>query len=73
MGNSSRNRKPGKAGWRIAVAVIAGVLLACGLLITLDVRKVEVEKKVDRKAAKEKTMSNVAPALPVQPQQQDNN
>jgi hypothetical protein len=73
MGNSTRNRKRGKAGWRIAIAVIAGViLLACGLLITLDVRKVEVEKKVDRKAAQEKTMSNVAPALPVQPQPDNN-
>lgn len=72
MGNSSKNRKAGKSGWRIALAVIAGVLLACGLLITLDIRKVAVEKKVDRKAATEKTMSNVAPELPVQPQPENN-
>jgi len=72
MSNSTRNRKRGKAGWRIVIAVIAGVLLACGLLITLDVRKVEVEKKVDRKAAQEKTMSNVAPELPVRPQPDNN-
>jgi len=74
MGISNKSRKRGKSGWRIVIAIVAGVtLLACGLLITLDVRKVEVEKKVDRKSAKEKTMSNVAPALPVQPQQPDNN
>lgn len=73
MGNSIRNRRRGKSGWRIVIAVAAGVtLLACGLLITLDVRKVAVEKKVDRKAAKEKTMSNVAPELPVQPQPDNN-
>jgi flagellar basal body-associated protein FliL len=68
MGNSTRNRKRGKSAWRIVIAVIAGViLLASGLLITLDVRKVAVEKKVDQKAAKEKTMSNVAREFPVQP------
>lgn len=73
MGNSTRSRKRGKAGWRIAIAVIAGViLLACGLLITLDVRKVEVEKKVDQKAATKKTMSKVAPELPVQPPAENN-
>ena len=73
MGNSTKNRKRGKSGWRIVIALLAGVtLLACGL-ITLDVRKVAVEKKVDQKAAQEKTMSNVAPSLPVQPQQPDNN
>ena len=67
MGNSSRNRRRGKSGWRIAIAVVAGMtMLACGLLITLDVRKVAVEKKVDRKAAKEKTRSKVAPTLPLQ-------
>jgi uncharacterized protein HemX len=73
MGNSTKSRKRGKSGWRIVIAVIAVALLACGLLITLDVRKVAVEKKVDQKAAQEKTMSNVAPSLPVQPQQPDNN
>jgi hypothetical protein len=74
MGTSSRNRKRGKSGWRIVIAVIAGAaLLACGLLITLDVRKVAVEKKVDQKAAQEQTMSNVAPPLPVPPPQPDNN
>ena len=73
MGNSNKNRKRGKSGWRIVIAVVAGVtLLACGLLITLDVRKVAVEKKVDRKSAKEKTMSNVAPELPLQPQPDNN-
>jgi flagellar basal body-associated protein FliL len=73
MGNSNKNRKRGKSGWRIAIIVIAGVtLLACGLLITLDVRKVSVEKKVDRQSAKEKTLSNVAPELPLQPQPDNN-
>jgi flagellar basal body-associated protein FliL len=72
MGISSKNRKRGKSGWRIVIAVIAVTLLACGLLITLDVRKVAVEKKVDQKAAQEKTLSNVAPSLPVQPQPENN-
>jgi flagellar basal body-associated protein FliL len=72
MGNSTRNRKRGKSGWRIVIAVIAVTLLACGLLITLDVRKVAVEKKVDQKAATKKTMSKVAPELPVQPQPENN-
>lgn len=73
MGNSTRTRKRGKAGWRIVIAVIAGVtLLACGLLITLDVRKVAVEKKVDQKAAQEKTMSKIAPDLPVPPPTENN-
>lgn len=72
MGNSTRNRKRGNSGWKIALAIIAVTLLACGLLITLDVRKVAVEKKVDQKAAKEKTMSNIAPALPVPPPQDNN-
>jgi flagellar basal body-associated protein FliL len=72
MGNSNRNRKREKS-WRIAIAVIAGViLLGCGLLITLDVRKVAVEKKVDRKSASEKTMSKIAPELPVQPPAENN-
>ena len=73
MGNSNKTRKRGKSGWRIVIAVVAGVtLLACGLLIALDVRKVAVEKKVDRQSAKEKTMSKVAPELPVQPQPDNN-
>ena len=72
MGNSTRNSKRGNSGWKIALAVIAVTLLACGLLITLDVRKVAVEKKVDQKAAQEKTMSNIAPSLPVQPQPDNN-
>jgi flagellar basal body-associated protein FliL len=73
MGNSTRNRKREK-GWKIVIAVIAVViLLASGLLITLDVRKVAVEKKVDRKAATEKTMSKVAPPLPIPPPQPDSN
>ena len=74
MGNSTKNRKRGNAGWRIVIAIIALMLLACGLLITLDVRKVSVEKKVDQKAAQGKTMSKIAPDLPVPPPQpQDNN
>jgi hypothetical protein len=73
MGNSIKNRKRGRSGWRIAIIAIAGVtLLACGLLITLDVRKVAVEKKVDQKSATEKTMSKVAPELPLQPQPDNN-
>jgi hypothetical protein len=52
---------------------VAGVtVLACGLLITLDVRKVAVEKKVDRKSAKEKPMSKAAPTLPLQPEPDNN-
>jgi flagellar basal body-associated protein FliL len=72
MGNSTKSRKREKSGWRIVIAVIAVTLLACGLLITLDVRKVAVEKKVDQKAAQEKTLSNVAPPLPVPPPQDNN-
>jgi hypothetical protein len=73
MGNSTRERKREKSRWRIVIAVIAVTLLACGLLITLDVRKVADEKKVDRKAAQEKTMSNIAPDLPVPPPAPENN
>ena len=72
MGNSTKNRKRGKSGWRIVIAIIALMLLACGLLITLDVRKVSVEKKVDQKAAEGKTMSKIAPDLPV-PRPAENN
>ena len=73
MGNSNKNPKRGKSGWKIVIAVVAGVtLLACGLLIALDVRKVAVEKKVDQEAAKEKTMSHAAPTFPPL-QQRDNN
>ena len=72
MGNSTKNRKRGKSGWRIVVAIIALMLLACGLLITLDVRKVSVEKKVDQKAAQGKTMSKIAPDLPVPPPADNN-
>ena len=65
---SNRNKKRVQLRWTIALIILAvATLLASGVLITLDVRKVSVEKKVDQKAAEGKTLSKVAPELPVQP------
>ena len=49
-------------GWKIAIAVIA-VMLACGLLIALDVRKIAAEKKFEPKPSTTKT----TPSLPLPP------
>lgn len=74
MGISNRDRKRVQLRWTIALIIIAvATLLASGVLITLDVQKVSVEKKVDQKAAEGKTLSRVAPELPVQPPAPSNN
>ena len=62
----ARDRK--KSGWRIAVAVVVLSLLACGLLISLAVRKVAEEEKVERKFAPSKTLAKPAQTLPPLPQ-----
>lgn len=60
-----RYQRSKKAGWKIAVAVVAIVtVLSCGLLIALDVRKVGEEKKFERKFSRGKTMTTVAPTFP---------
>jgi len=55
-----RDQKKGR--WKIAVAVVAMALLSCGVLIALDVRKVAVEKKIERRFAPAKTLAK--PELP---------
>jgi hypothetical protein len=60
-----RDRKKGR--WKIVVAVVALALLSCGVLIALDVRKVAVEKKVERKFAPTKTLAQPAQTLPPLP------
>jgi hypothetical protein len=60
-----RYQKRKKAGWRIAVAIIAIMtVLSCGLLIALDVRKVAAEKRFERKFARGKAMTKAAPTFP---------
>jgi hypothetical protein len=59
-----RYRERRKAGWKIAVAVVAAALLSCGLLIALDVRKVATEKRFEQKFEKAKAMTKTAPAFP---------
>lgn len=55
-----REQKGGR--WKITVAVVVMALLSCGVLIALDVRKVAVEKKVERKFAPTRTQAR--PELP---------
>jgi hypothetical protein len=60
-----RYQRRRKAGWRIAVAVVAIMtLLSCGLLIALDVRKVAAEKRFEQGFAKAKAMTKAAPTFP---------
>ncbi|MEY2489973.1 MAG: hypothetical protein QOC70_1915 [Verrucomicrobiota bacterium] len=58
------HRERRKAGWRIAVAVVAVALLSCAVLIALDVRKVATEKRVERKFPRDKTLAKPAPTFP---------
>jgi hypothetical protein len=62
-------REQKKGRWKIAVAVVVVALFSCGLLIALDVRKVAVEKKVERKYAPSKTLAPPASTLPPLPPQ----
>lgn len=64
-------REQKKGRWKIAVAIVALALFSCGVLIALDVRKVAVEKKVERKFAPAKTLPQPAPTLPPLPQSDD--
>ena len=64
-------REQKKGRWKIAVAVVALALFSCGVLIALDVRKVAVEKKVERKFAPTKTLAPPAPTLPPLPRSED--
>ena len=60
-------RKGKKTGRKITIAVVAlTTVLACGLLIALDVRKVAAEKKFERKPSREhatKATSSLPPLL----------
>ena len=62
----ARDRK--KSGWRIAVAAVVLALLACGLLISLAVRKNAEQEKVERKFAPSKTLGQPPQTLPPLPQ-----
>ena len=55
-------REQRRGRWKIAVAIVVVALFSCGILIALDVRKVAVEKKVERKFAPTKTLAR--PELP---------
>jgi len=57
-------RKQKKGRWKIPVAVVALALLACGLLISLAVRKVSVEEKVEQKFSSGKNMPRPTPKFP---------
>lgn len=62
-----------KTGWKITIAVVAMMtVLACGLLIALDVRKVSAEKKFERKLSREHATTSVAPTLPPLPKPEQN-
>jgi hypothetical protein len=56
-------REQRRGRWKIAVAVVVLALFSCGILIALDVRKVAVEKKVERKFAPP-TKTLARPELP---------
>jgi hypothetical protein len=56
-----RDQKKGR--WKIVVAIVAVALLSCGVLIALDVRKIAVEKQVERKFAPSKTLAQPTPTL----------
>jgi predicted MFS family arabinose efflux permease len=61
-----------KTGWRITLAVVAMMtMLACGLLIALDVRKVAREEKVERKFMKKETIAKPASTFPPLERQPD--
>ena len=45
-------------GWKIAIVLLA-MMLACGLLIALDVRKVAAEKKFEPKPSTTKSASSL--------------
>ena len=55
-------REQKRSRWKIALACVVLALLSCGVLIALDVRKIAVEKKVERKFAPTKTLAR--PELP---------
>jgi hypothetical protein len=61
-----------KTGWKITIAVVAmTTMLACGLLIALDVRKVAAEKKLERKPSQEHATTKATPSLPLPPPDQN--
>jgi len=61
-------RKGKKMGRKITIAVVAlATVLACGLLIALDVRKVSAEKKFERKPPREHSTTKAASSLPPLP------
>jgi hypothetical protein len=60
-----RDQKKGR--WKTVVAVVAIALLSCGVLIALDVRKIAVEKQVERKFAPSKPLAKPAQTLPPLP------
>jgi hypothetical protein len=68
---SERDRKT--SGWRIAIVVVLA-LLACGLLISLAVRKVRVEEKVERKFSTDKNAPRPTPKFkPLEPHPEPEN
>jgi hypothetical protein len=61
-------RRGKKTGRKITIAVVAlTTVLACGLLIALDVRKVAAEKKLEPKPLREHATIKVGPSLPPLP------
>jgi flagellar basal body-associated protein FliL len=66
----ARDRK--KSRWRMAVAAVVLALLACGVSIALAVRKIEVEKKIERKFSPNSALPKPTPKFPpLEPQPGD--
>lgn len=61
-------REQKKSRWKTAVAAVVLALLACGLLISLAVRKNAEVEKIERRFAPSKTLAKPSETLPPLPQ-----
>lgn len=59
-----RDRESKKAGGRIKVLVVIIAVLACALLISLNMQKAAEEKKFEQKFPEEKTLAKPRPEFP---------
>lgn len=62
-----------KTNWKLTLAIVLWALLACGLVISLAVRKVAVEQKVEEKLWADETRPKPSPVfVPFGPQENEN-
>lgn len=59
-----RNRERKQSGARIAVIAVIVAVLACGLLIVLNMQKTAEEKKFEQRFPEEKTLAKPPPKYP---------